>query len=179
MALSDPAGYRWGTPEETADLPAGASALGVVIPTAGLPAGLKVVEIDLRDADSDQLIASVAHDLTLDGLSLLAWLDAGLYDAEESSAELTARLWDEDGEPVSGAAAGCTAELDGSALSVIFAEPAAGAYTTTFSLVDLGLGAHRLELRCEDARGLAATAALGFAYGEPSRVYLPVVLRNG
>jgi hypothetical protein len=178
IALSDLAGHRWSTHEEMASLPGGVSELQVAVPTAGLPSGPQVVEIHLRDPGTGRLIAAAAHDLTLDGLSMLAWLDAGVYDQAQTSAELTARLWDQHGKRVTGAATRCTAELDGSPLSLTFTESVAGAYTTTLPLVDLKLGAHTLRLRCEDDRGLEATTALRFGYGAPTFVYLPVVLRN-
>jgi len=176
VRLTDGAENLWHEHEQTLNLPAGSRQMGVGVPTDGCPAGAKYVEVLVTEAEGGRLVFAETHAVTLNGLALLAWLDAGAYEADVETADLTARAWDEQGDPVTGA--DCSAWLDGRPVSVTFAEPAAGAYTATLPLTELGPGAHTLAVRCQDARELEGSAEVHLAYGEPLRVYLPAVLRE-
>jgi hypothetical protein len=133
----------------------------------------------VSDSDSGQLIYGEVHNVTLNGLALMAWVDKGQYWPEsDTSAELFARVRDESGALVRGLAGSFSVTVDGQPPSLAFSEPENGSYTATLPLADLRIGEHVLKLTCEDARGLRTSESLTFAYGEEYLVYLPLVLRQ-
>ena len=178
VSLTDNSGTLLHRHSELLNVPGGTSVVSYDIPTTNLPAGAKYVEISFIEPSTGNSIHANTIQVTLAGISLNAALSKGTYTLDETTAELTVEVRDENGRLVTGIASNFTVEIDGSPVVATFNEVDIGVYAADIPISGLSVGSHTLLVSVQDSRGITASGTLSFAVASPDIIQVTTDLAD-